>query len=129
MLDARWKFAKRGELYLTHSWTQTDAGFDALQMVFSSDVPLALFPDGIPGPGDDLTSPLPDADYDMSGIHEYSNLDYEETRTTLGFTYDTKRVFGYYGAASLYDLSDDDPYLQNATGSVAIFSLGATWTY
>lgn len=129
MLDARWKFHERGEIYLTGSMTTTDAGFDSITFVPNDDVDMTLFPDGLPGPGDDPTSPLHYADYDFSGIHEYSDLEYDEARATLGFTYKTREAIGFYGAVSLYDFSDDDPYIQDGTGSVTVVNGGLTWSF
>lgn len=129
MFDARWEFTERGEIYLTGSWTTTDAGFNSITLIAHDDVPMESFPDGLPGPGDDPTAPLHFHDYDFSGINEYSDLAYDEMRATLGFTYKTKEAIGFYGALSLYDFSDDDPYIQSGTGSVTVINGGMTWSF
>ena len=49
---------------------------------FADDVPTELFPDGLPGPGDDPTAPVAYADYDFSQVNTYSDLDYTELRAT-----------------------------------------------
>jgi len=103
---------------------------DALTPVFESDVPTELFPDGLPGEGPDPTAPVAFADYQgLSEIHEYSDLKYTELRTTLGFRYNVDRGFGVVGEVSYYDLKDDLPYLQDATGSLSLFYAGVVWSF
>ena len=92
------------------------------------------FPGGqLPGPGFDDPDegwPISYGDYtSMNLIHEYSDLDYSETRSSLGFNYMVSPNLGLFGAVSLFDLDDDAPYLQDATGSVEIYSGGFTWTF
>ena len=120
---------KSGEVYLTASYTTTEAEYASLTGRFSADVPTELFPDGVPGPGEDPNAPIEFADYDISEIHEYSKLDYNELRASLGVRSDIARGVGPFGAISYYDLTDDSPYLQDATGSVTLLSGGLTWSF
>jgi len=49
LIDFRWIPSERGEIYLTATYMQTDAEFDSLIPAFAADVPVELFPDGLPG--------------------------------------------------------------------------------
>jgi hypothetical protein len=100
-------------------------------MAFSDSDAAELFEGVLPGPGEeDEGALLVDADYQsFDVIHQYSDLDYSEIRTTLGFNYRLSPNMGIFGAVSRYDLDDDAPYLQDSTGSVEIYSGGLTWTY
>ena len=62
-------------------------------------------------------------------IHDYSNLDYLEYRTTLGARYNFHRNVGVFGQVSYYNVSDDQPYLQDATGNVTLISGGFNWFF
>jgi hypothetical protein len=129
MLDARWMLGDRGEVFLTASLTQTEAEFDSISGRFSDDVPTELFPDGLPVPGPDPNAPISFADYQFGEIHEYSALEYEELRASLGLRVQVHPNVRLFGAVSLYDLTDDAPYLQDATGSVTLVSGGITWSF
>jgi len=98
-------------------------------MTFAADVPLELFPDGIPGPGEDPTSPLPVHDYDFTGVSAYSDLDLTELRATLGLNHRFSSAARLFAAVSLYDLDDSQPFLQDATGSVMLVTGGLTWSF
>jgi hypothetical protein len=110
--------------------SDTDAAFDTLMMDFASNACSTCFPDGLPGEGPDPTAPVGFADYvGLDQIHEYSDLDYLEYRTTLGARYRFHPSIGIFGAVSYYDVSDDQPYLQSATGNVTLISGGLTWLF
>jgi hypothetical protein len=126
----RWNLSEKSEISLAGSLARSDAGFDPLVMAFAANANSPLnteYPD-LPGPGPDA-GPLAFHDYDFSGIDHYSDLDYTEVRTTLGFRHQVRPAFGMFGAVSYYDLQDDEPYLQDATGSVVLLSGGLTWSF
>ena len=100
-----------------------------LNMTFAADVPIELFPDGVPGPGEDPTSPLPVHDYDFTGVGDYSDLDYTELRATLGLNHKFSAGTQLFAAVSLYDLDDSQPFLQDGTGSVMLLTSGLTWSF
>jgi hypothetical protein len=117
-------------LFLAGSVTSTDASFGTLLMEFADNAFPAAFPEGLPGPGEDLGSPLLFHDYEsMSELGTYSDLEYLEYRTTLGVRYQTGQHVQAFASVSYYDLEDDAPYLQDATGSVGIFAAGLVWSY
>ena len=108
--------------------------FDTVFLEFASNANPDAFPEGeLPGPGPEEAAegwPVSFGDYtSMNLIHEYSDLEYSEMRGTLGFNYQVNKNMGLFGAVSLFDLDDDAPYLQDATGSVEIYSGGFTWTF
>lgn len=115
---------------LTASWAQTSAGFDSLMTVAAPDVdPDGLFfPDGIPGPGED-TGRLEYHDYDFSQVHDYSNLSFNEIRISLGARQTIARNIGIYGALSYYDVTDNDPYLEDYSGHATLVSAGLSWLF
>lgn len=102
--------------------------FDTLETRPAADVPMSLFPDGLPGPGPDPTAPVSFSDFDFSEVHEYSHLEYTELRTTLGIRYLLWRNLSFYGAVSYFDLDDDNPYLQDATGDLTLVTTGFSWS-
>lgn len=141
MLDARWAIGEQGEFYISASLADTDAEFDELMMVFAPDAvangAADLFTSGLPGEGAD-TGPL--VDHDVEGLHEihdYTNLEYRELRTTVGFDYQLSESVGLFASVSLFDLDDDEPYYENtaglpvwdATGEVVLVSGGLTWSF
>ena len=128
LFNLRWAFLERGEIWLDLSWARSDAMFDTLEMVAADDVPTVLFPDGLPGPGLDPTAPVAFSDFDFSEVNEYSHLEYTEMRSTLGIRYQVYRRLSLYGAVSYYDLDDDNPYLQDATGDVTVVTTGLSWS-
>ena len=98
-------------------------------MAFTADAPTELFPDGLPGPGEDPGSPLPVHDFDFTKVSDYSDLDYSELRATLGLKYRLGDAVGLFAAVSAYDLDDSQPYIQDANGSVTLFTGGLTWHF
>jgi len=99
-------------------------------MDFADNANPDAFPDGLPGLGEDETSPLQFSDHQsMSDLGEYSDLEYLEYRATLGLRYQAREHVQAFAAVSYYDLDDDAPYLQDATGSVEIFTAGLVWSY
>ena len=120
----------KGEIFFDASVTSTDAKFGSLLMSFADNAFPDAFPDGLPGPGEDETSPLHDHDYEsMSDLGDYSDLKYLEYRTTLGMRYQAGEHVQAFAAVSYYDLDDDAPYLQDATGSVGLLTAGLVWSY
>ena len=114
--------------------TKTEAEFETLQMVEHDDVPIGeIDPDAspgeLPGLGPDTGSRLRFHNYDFSEVHDYSNLEYTELRTTLGANYRVTQAARLFGAVSLFDLDDEQPYIQDATGAVTLVSGGVTWTF
>ena len=117
-------------MFLTGSVTATDAKFGTLMMDLASNANPDAFPDGLPGPGEDEESPLLFHDYQgLSELGGYSDLEYLEYRTTLGLRYQAGRNVQAFAAVSYYNLEDDAPYLQDATGSVGILTAGLVWSY
>jgi hypothetical protein len=134
VFDARWIFSDKGEIYLNGSLAHTDGSFDTLHVHQYADVPIDLIdpdddPGSLPGPGDDTGSALTFHDYDFSDVRNYSDLEYDELRVTLGASYEVRPSVGLFGAVSRYDLDDDAPYLQDVTGAVTIVSGGITWSF
>ena len=110
--------------------TSTDAKFGSLMMDFADNAFPDAFPDGLPGPGEDETSPLHFSDFQSLGeLGGYSDLEYLEYRTTLGLRYQADEHVQAFASVSYYDLDDDAPYLQDATGSVGILTAGLVWSY
>ena len=115
---------------LTASWAQTSAGFNSLMTVPAPDVPTGFFPgDALPGPGEDVGSPLHFHDYDFSQIHDYSNLSFNEVRISLGARQTIARNIGIYGALSYYNVNDNDPYLEDFSGHATLVSAGLSWLF
>ena len=110
--------------------SDTDAAFGTVMMDFASNACSTCFPDGLPGEGPDPTAPIGFADYQsFDVIHDYSDLDYLEYRTTLGARYKFHRNIGFFGQVSYYNVNDDQPYLQNASGNVTLISGGFNWFF
>jgi len=127
--------AKKGELFLKGSYTQTDAAFGRVTLQFDGSMNQAvpglqeqLFPDGVPGPGSD-NAPVSFADYDFTNIYQYSNIDLEELRTTLGFDYRFSKWASLFASVGYYDVKDSQPYLQDAAGDVTLLRGGFNWTF
>jgi hypothetical protein len=130
LMDLRWIPSDKGEIYLTASYSQTDAEFDSLTPAFADDVPVELFPNGLPGPGHDEDAPVAHGDYQsLSEIHEYSRLDYSELRATLGARYNVTHGIGLIGELSYFDVEDDAPYLEDVTGTVSLIYGGVSWIF
>jgi hypothetical protein len=130
LMDLRWIPSDKGEIYLTATYSQTDAEFDSLMPTFAADVPVELFPDGLPGEGADPTAPVRFADYQgLSEIHDYSRLDFSELRATLGARFNLTEAIGLIGEISHFDVEDDAPYLQDVTGTVSLIYGGVSWTF
>jgi hypothetical protein len=130
LADLRWFVTDRTELYFNLTYSLTDGKLDALAPRFASDVPVALFPDGLPGDGDDPTAPVRFADYEgLAEIDAYSELDYKELRAILGARWEINEQLGIFGQISHYDLDDGAPYLQDATGTVTLAQAGISWYF
>ena len=106
---------------------------------FASDVPTELFPGGVPGPGfdpppDPAVYPGPntrDADYlSLATVGEFSELAYEEIRTTLGARWQLTKGFGIFAQISYWDVDDKTQYLfQDLSGRVTLGQAGLTWYF
>jgi hypothetical protein len=108
-----------------------DGSVEAAQSGLTDD----LFPGGIPGPGEDEpaathTDPtLTFSDYDLSRLAEYSDLDYEEIRTSLGFDYDITDAIAAFASISYYEVEDNAPYIQDFTGDATLVRGGMVWKF
>ena len=130
MLQVNWNYTKRGKFTFNTSWVDSQAGFRSLTTTASADAPMDLFPGGeLPGPGEDPGSPLHFADYDLSHINEYSDLSFTEIRASTGIRHQLTRFMDIYGNVAIYDLSDNDPYRQDASGRVELYTAGLYWTF
>jgi len=135
LVDFRYRVAKKGELFLKSSYTLTDAAFGQVTLQFDGSMNQAvpglqeeLFPDGIPGHGTD-NAPVSFADYDFTNVNQYSNIDLEELRTTLGFDYRFSKWASVFASIGYYDVKDNETYLQNATADVTLLRGGFNWTF
>jgi hypothetical protein len=129
LVDIRWAWAERSELFFNVTWADTSAGFATLRVAPASDVPIGTyFPDGLPGPGAD-TGPLLFADYDFTTIHEYSDVSYEQLRSTVGANVQVRPMLNLFGSISYYDTQDNDPYLIDATGDVWLYAGGLSFQF
>jgi len=127
--DFTFHINKSNEIYLNGSYALTEAAFNQLVNVFTDDVPTQFFPDGLPGPGPDPNSPLHFADYDLSPINEYSNIELEQVRMTLGYRLQVFRNMGFFAAVSYWDVEDNQPYIENYTGEVTLLQGGFNWNF
>lgn len=127
-MDVRWAWAERSELFFNVTWADTVAGLDVVQMGPAADVPLASFPDGLPGPGAD-TGPFLFSDFDFTRVHEYSNVAYEQLRSTVGVNFKARPTLDLFGSISYYDTNDDDPYVQDVTGNVWLYTGGLSFVF
>ena len=76
------------------------------------------------------TAPLPWSNIvSMNAISQYSDLDFLEIRTAVGTRFQMSEHIGFFGEAAYYDLTDDQPYLQDAAGSVGLLTAGFLWTF
>ena len=70
------------------------------------------------------------ADYDFSGINEYSDLDYTTLEFTIGTNYRIDDKTSVYGAVNLMDMTDDQPYVYgDLTGALVTYSAGMTMKF
>ena len=130
MTDFNFQINPNNELYLNGSYALTEAGFNQLVNVFSDDVPTEFFPNGLPGPGDDgPDATLRFSDYDMSPINEYSNIELEQIRVTLGWRLKIMKSMGIFAAVSYWDVEDNQPYIENYSGEVKLVQGGFNWTF
>lgn len=130
MFDVRWDYTANGQMYFKTTWADSGAGFDPLEMTPASDVPMNLFPEGLPNPGEDNNlAELEFHDYDFSQVNDYSSLRYTEVRATVGLTHKLTSFMEVFGSASIFDVNDNDPYLQDLSGRVALYVAGLNWTF
>jgi len=130
MFDVRWDYTENGQMYFKTTWADSGAAFNPLEMEPASDVPMNLFPEGLPNPGeDDNLADLEFHDYDFSRIDDYSDLRFTEVRATVGLTHKVTSFMEVFGSASIFDVNDNDPYLESLSGRVALFVAGLNWTY
>ena len=129
MTDFNFRINPHNELYLNGSYALTDAAFNQLVNVFADDVPTELFPDGLPGPGPDPNAPVHFADYDLSPINDYSNIELEQIRVTLGYRLQIFQNMGFFAAVSYWDVQDNQPYIENYTGEVKLLQGGFNWNF
>ena len=129
MTDFTFQINPRNELYLNGSYALTDAAFNQLVNVFAEDVPTEFFPDGLPGPGEDPNSALRFHDYDLSPINEYSKIELEQLRLTLGYRFQVFKNMGLFAAVSYWDVEDNQPYIEDYTGEVTLLQGGFNWNF
>ena len=137
ILDARWNFSKKSQVYLTATVSQTDAAFSNLAMAWAtndSPPPVMFDPpypnDELPNEGTVGTAPLPWTNIEgLNNSNSYSDLDCMEVRTSIGTLFQMTENIGFFGEASYWDVSDDQPYLQDASGSVGLLTAGFNWTF
>jgi hypothetical protein len=127
--DLTYHINKTNEIYFNGSYALTDASFNQLVNAFADDVPTQLFPDGLPGPGADPNLPLSFSDYDLSPINEYSNIELEQLRLTLGYRLQIFKNMGLFAAVSYWDVEDNQPYIENYSGEVKLLQGGFNWTF
>jgi hypothetical protein len=127
--DLTYHLDDRNEIYLNGSYAVTEAAFNQLVNVAADDVPTQFFPDGLPGPGPDPNSALSFSDYDLSPINQYSNIDVEQIRMTLGYRLTVSKNMGFFAAVSYWDVEDNQPYIENYTGEVKLLQGGFTWNF
>jgi hypothetical protein len=127
--DLTFNIDPRNEIHLYGSYALTDASFNQLVNVFASDVPTQLFPDGLPGPGPDPNAPVSFADYDLSPINEYSKIELEQLRLTLGYRLQIFENMGLFANVSYWDVEDESPYIEDLTGEVTLLQGGFNWNF
>ena len=86
-------------------------------------------PEGIPAdvhisPDHD---PVSKGAYDVTGIGDYSDLDYNQVEGTLGLNYKLATRAKLYGSVTLLDLQDDQAYVYgDLSGSIITYAAGMT---
>ena len=107
--------------YLEGVYTNAKGSFDP----FDLPTPEIDEPDANIYPDDTST-----ADYDFSGINEYSDLDYTTLEFTIGTNYRIDDKTSVYGAVNLMDMTDDQPYVYgDLTGALVTYSAGMTMKF
>jgi hypothetical protein len=130
LFNSTWNVNPQSDVFFNLSYTTSEAAFGSLSMMASMDVPLQLFPGGqLPGPGADPGSPLAFHDYDFSEVNEYSRFDLDQLRASLGFNYRITPWVSAFGSISYYDVKDNNPYIEDLTGDVALFAGGFNWYF
>jgi len=56
-------------------------------------------------------------DYDLTGVHEYSDLDICHMQVTGNVDVELSKIWGLYIGILYDDYQDDDPYLVDTTGN------------
>jgi hypothetical protein len=83
----------------------------------------------MPTVSDDIYANIPFGDYDYSGIHEYSNLDYEQLNIALDGSYQFSPRMSFNAGISYYDLTDNEGYVYGVeSGSLFVVRAGVTIT-
>jgi hypothetical protein len=97
-------------LNLSGNFIRSQAEFDPVMM---------------PAVGEEILEQIHQADYDYSGIHEYSNFEYEQLEATLGAVYKLNARTEIHGEATYFDLTDNEGYVYGVeSGSVWIIRAG-----
>jgi len=83
----------------------------------------------MPDVSDEILESIEAADYDFSGIHEYSKLDYQQFDVTLSGSYQINAAWRFDAGVSYYDLTDDAGYVYgNESGSFFIVRAGVQFS-
>jgi len=79
----------------------------------------------MPEVSEDILERIEAADYDYSGIYEYSNFDYDQFDVTLGGSYQINPRLRFDAGVTYYDLTDNQGYVYGVeTGSLWIVRAG-----
>jgi long-subunit fatty acid transport protein len=79
----------------------------------------------MPGVSQEILDQIEAADYDYSGIYEYSNFDYDQFDVTLGGSYQINPRLRFDAGMSYYDLKDNQGYVYGVeSGSLWIVRAG-----
>jgi hypothetical protein len=109
------------DFYVEGVYTAAEGRFDPFDLptpdIGDTDAP--IYPDA------DST-----ADYDFSGINEYSDLDYATMEGTIGVNYKLDMKATVYGAINVMDLTDDQTYVYgDLSGALVTYSAGMTMKF
>ena len=120
-MNARITATDKLDFYLEAVFTGAKGSFDPF------DLPTPDIPDDTANIYPDDTST---ADYDFSGINEYSDLDYATMEGTIGVNYKLDKKTSVYSAINVIDLTDDQAYVYgDLSGSLVTYSAGMTMKF
>ena len=72
-------------------------------------------------------NPASTADYDYSGIGDYSDLDFSQLEATVGLKYKLANGSKLYGSVNIMDVKDDQPYVYGSFTST-LLTYAAGWS-
>ena len=109
------------DFYLEGVYTGSTGSFDPFELP----TPDVTDPDANIYPDEDST-----ADFDFSGINEYSDLDYSTFELTVGTNFKLDNTASVYGAVNVMDMTDDQPYVYgDLSGALVTYSAGMTMKF